>query len=346
MNIFILGINGFIGNELTDRILNTTDWRVCGIDIHQNKIESLLKHTNFTFKLGDINQEKNWVYQKISEADIIIPLAAIATPKSYVENPLGVYQSVFETNIWLIKECARLKKRLIFPSTSEVYGMCTDDEFKETESNCVLGPIEKERWIYSCSKQLLDRVIWAYGHKGLPFTLFRPFNWIGASQDSVDFQTAGNVRVLPQFIGNILRSEPIYLVGGGEQRRSFTDIEDGIDALMKIIENKDGKAHGKIFNIGNKTNNYAIREIADIIIQSLKHYPDFAKLAEQAQVKAVTEKEFYGNGYQDVQQRIPDVSEIEQCLGWSPKVTLEESINKIVAHHLNTVRQKRIAEPV
>jgi nucleoside-diphosphate-sugar epimerase len=109
---------------------------------------------------------------------VVLPLAAIATPSTYVSDPLKVFKLDFEANLDIVKLAVAYKTRLIFPSTSEVYGMCTDELFDEELSHLVLGPISKQRWIYSCSKQLLDRVIYAYGiHEGLNYTIFRPFNF-------------------------------------------------------------------------------------------------------------------------------------------------------------------------
>ena len=106
-----------------------------------------------------------------------MPLVAIATPKQYVEDPIGVFNLDFEMNLKIVKQCVKYHKRILFPSTSEVYGASPEPEFKEDETFLVLGPIQKERWIYSCCKQLLDRVIYAHGTRGnLDFTLFRPFN--------------------------------------------------------------------------------------------------------------------------------------------------------------------------
>lgn len=334
MKIFILGVNGFIGSHLAEAILETTAWEVIGLDVHQNKIDGLLGHEKFTFKRGDINHEKEWILEKITASDIVIPLAAIATPMNYVKTPLAVFHSVFETNMWIIKECARLKRRIIFPSTSEVYGKCEDSFFHEKNSSFVLGPINKERWIYSCSKQLLDRVIWAYGKEGLPFTIFRPFNWIGHSQDDIEITQKGGCRVVPQFLGNIFRAEPLLLVDGGEQRRSFTDIRDGIDALVSIIHNDGGKADGKIFNIGNQDNNVSIKEIAEMLVDTLKIHPEYSELAKKAKFKITSIEEYYGSGYQDVQQRVPDISEIRKALGWYPVITLRKSIEDIVNYYV------------
>ena len=150
----------------------------------------------------------------------------------------------------------------------------------------MLGPIDKQRWIYSCSKQLMDRVIWAYGSMGeLDFTLFRPFNWIGSGLDNIHTAKEGSSRVITQFFGHIVRGEPIKLVDGGAQKRAFTYIDDGIDALMRIIENKGGVATGQIYNIGNPANNFSVRELATMMLELAKAYPEYRDTA--AQVKLV-----------------------------------------------------------
>ena len=124
-------------------------------------------------------------------------------------DPLGVFTLDFEENLAIIRLCVKYGRRVVFPSTSEVYGMCPDEEFVEDESNAVLGPIHKQRWIYSCSKQLLDRVIWAYGEQGdLRFTLIRPFNWIGPKLDDINVAKEGSSRVVTQFIINLYRASP------------------------------------------------------------------------------------------------------------------------------------------
>ena len=189
----------------------------------------------------------------MKKCDVVLPLVAIATPATYVKEPLKVFGLDFEENLEVVRLCVKYNKRLIFPSTSEVYGMCPDEEFKEDESPLVVGPINKQRWIYSVSKQLLDRVIWAYGfQKGLRFTLFRPFNWIGPKLDdlAMEPEKEGSSRVVTQFISNLIQGEAIRLVDGGEQKRCFTYVDDGIDGLMRVIENKNDVCNGEIFNIG------------------------------------------------------------------------------------------------
>lgn len=342
MKIFILGVNGFIGNEIVKKILDSTNWYVTGIDIHEYRLGAQLANSRFSFKKGSVVSEKGWMEQQIISSDVVIPLAGIATPASYVKDPIGVFESVFEENLWIIKRCFEHKKRVIFPSTSEVYGMCPDVSFNEKQSHFVQGPIEKERWIYSCSKQLLDRLIWAYGKEGLPFTIFRPFNWIGCTQDSLEASRLGSARVIPQFIGQLFRYKPLKLVDGGEQKRSFTDIRDGINALMQIIENRNNCADGKIFNIGNPSNNFSIKELADTLIEALKKYPESYDMACKAKVISVTKEEHYGKGYQDVYQRVPDISEITRSLNWRPEIGFEQSVADIVAYYVDEMRSKSL----
>ena len=241
MKILILGVNGFIGNALTRRILKERDWEVYGMDLYSNKLDESLDHPRFHFLEGDIAINKEWIEYHIKKCDLVLPLAAIATPMTYVKQPLRVFELDFEENLRIVRQCVKYGTRIIFPSTSEVYGMSPDPEFSEDDSTLVLGPIHKQRWIYSCSKQLLDRVIWAYGQAGqLQFSMIRPFNWIGPKLDDLYAAKEGSSRVVTQFILNLLQREPIKLVDGGYQKRCFTYVEDGIDCLMRIIENEGG----------------------------------------------------------------------------------------------------------
>lgn len=190
--VLILGVNGFIGNHLSERLLRDDRYEVYGLDIGSDAIERLRSHPNFHYVEGDISIHSEWIEYHIKKCDVVLPLVAIATPIEYTRNPLRVFELDFEENLKLVRYCVKYNKRVIFPSTSEVYGMCQDQNFDEDTSNLVVGPINKQRWIYSVSKQLLDRVIWAYGAKGLNFTLFRPFNWMGPRLDRLDSARIGS----------------------------------------------------------------------------------------------------------------------------------------------------------
>jgi UDP-4-amino-4-deoxy-L-arabinose formyltransferase/UDP-glucuronic acid dehydrogenase (UDP-4-keto-hexauronic acid decarboxylating) len=156
-HVLILGVNGFIGNHLSERLLASGRYEVHGMDLGTNSIQHLIGQPDFHFTEGDISIMREWIEYHVRKCDVILPLVAIATPIEYVRNPLRVFELDFEENLRVVRYCAKYGKRLIFPSTSEVYGMCEDDEFDEQQSNFVLGPIHKQRWIYSCSKQMLDR---------------------------------------------------------------------------------------------------------------------------------------------------------------------------------------------
>lgn len=335
MRILILGANGFIGSHLSEAILTKTQWSISAMDMAQDKLETCLRHERFAFFLGDMTQQKEWVAQQVEWSDVVIPLVAIATPAVYVQNPLRVFELDFEANLEVIRHCVRLGKRVIFPSTSEVYGMCQDTAFDEESSCLVTGPIHKERWIYSTSKQLLDRVIYAYGkHQQLDYTLFRPFNWYGPRLDNIFNPKPGGSRVLTQFIGNILRGEEIVLVDGGSQQRCFAYIDDGIAALLKMIENKDQAACRQIFNVGNPTENISIRTLAETLVKMIKAYPRYAEAASKTRLVEVDAQVYYGAGYQDVALRVPSIRKAEQYLAWQPRVGLEEGLQKTLDFYL------------
>ena len=128
MKILILGINGFIGHHLSKRILETTDWEVHGMDMQSTRLDDIIDHKRFNFFEGDITINHEWIEYHVKKCDVVLPLVAIATPATYVQDPLAVFELDFEANLPIIRQCVKYKKRVIFPSTSEVYGMCTDSE--------------------------------------------------------------------------------------------------------------------------------------------------------------------------------------------------------------------------
>ncbi len=340
--ILILGVNGFIGHHLSQRIIETTDWEVYGMDMQTERVTDLLEHPRFHFFEGDITINKEWIEYHIRKCDTVLPLVAIATPATYVKHPLRVFELDFEANLPIVRSCVKYGRRILFPSTSEVYGMCDDPEFDAENSNLVLGPINKQRWIYSCSKQLMDRVIYAYGAEGkLDFTLFRPFNWIGAGLDSIYTPKEGSSRVITQFLGHIVRGENISLVDGGNQKRSFTYISDGIDALMKIIANPGGIANNKIYNIGNPKNIYSVKQLARMMLDLALTYPEYQPSARKVSIVKTTSAAYYGKGYQDVQNRVPKIKSTCDDLKWKPRVGMEAALNHIFDAYRTHVAEAR-----
>jgi nucleoside-diphosphate-sugar epimerase len=335
LKILILGVNGFIGSHLSETILKTTDWEVYGMDLQNDKLGDSIGDPRFHFVEGDITINKEWIEYHVRKCDVVLPLVAIATPAIYVSDPLRVFELDFEANLAIVRYCVRYNKRVVFPSTSEVYGMSPDEEFDEETSNLVLGPINKQRWIYSCSKQLLDRVIHAYGLKNqLRYTLFRPFNFIGPRLDNIMAANEGSSRVLTQFLGNILRGKDIQLVDGGAQKRCFIYIDDAIQALMKIIENKDGKADQRIFNIGFPEAELSVAELAEMMIDVVSEFPGYEDVRKRVNLVKIDSGAYYGKGYQDMLVRVPSIEAIKS-LGWAPSTDVRTAIRKTVEFYID-----------
>jgi len=325
--VLILGANGFIGNFLSERLLADGGYEVHGMDLNDTAIKRLESRKGFHFHEGDISIHREWIEYHIKKCDVVVPLVAIATPIEYTRNPLRVFELDFEENLRIVRYCAKYGKRLIFPSTSEVYGMCDDSEFDEDASRLILGPINKQRWIYSASKQLLDRVIWAYGKRdGLRFTLFRPFNWLGPRLDTLDAARIGSSRAITQLILNLVEGTPLLLIDGGRQRRCFTDVTEGVECLFRIIENRDGVCDGRIFNIGNPDNEASIEELAHLLVEKFEAHELRHFFPPLAGIRKVESKTYYGDGYQDVTHRRPSIRNAQRHLDWTPRIPLEVSV--------------------
>lgn len=336
--VLILGVNGFIGNHLTERLLKDDRYEIYGLDIGSDAIGRFMDCPRFHFVEGDISIHSEWIEYHIKKCDVVLPLVAIATPIEYTRNPLRVFELDFEENLKIVRDCVKYNKRIVFPSTSEVYGMCTDKDFDEDNSSLVVGPINRQRWIYSVSKQLLDRVIWAYGEKsGLKFTLFRPFNWMGPRLDNLNAARIGSSRAITQLILNLVEGSPIKLIEGGSQKRCFTDISDGIEALYRIIENEDNRCDGQIINIGNPDNEASIKELAEMLLDCFErhllrqHFPPFAGFRD------VESSDYYGKGYQDVEHRKPSIRNARRCLNWQPGIAMQQTVEETLDFFLRTV---------
>ncbi|RRW98872.1 bifunctional UDP-4-keto-pentose/UDP-xylose synthase, partial [Pandoraea apista] len=167
------------------------------------------------------------------------------------------------------------------------------------------------------------------------------FNWIGAGLDSIYTPKEGSSRVVTQFLGHIARGENISLVDGGNQKRAFTDIDDGIDALVRIIDNKNNVASGKIYNIGNPKNNFSVRELANMMLKLAAEYPEYAETAKKVQLVETSSGAYYGNGYQDVQNRVPKIENTMQELGWAPTTSMDDALRKIFEAYRGHVAEAR-----
>ncbi|OUO93291.1 bifunctional UDP-4-keto-pentose/UDP-xylose synthase [Cloacibacillus sp. An23] len=333
MRLFVTGINGFIGTHLLEAALASTDWEISGLDLSSSNLAPYEGNSRFSFRAGDIFKDDEILEAEIIKADAVLPLAGIAKPAYYIKRPVWTFELDFEQNLKIVRLCAKHGKRVIFPSTSEVYGM-SEGELREDESRLVVGPISKTRWIYSCSKQMMDRMIFAYGQEaGLSFSIFRPFNWIGPRLDTFRDAEERTARSVTQMLYDMARRRKITLVNGGAQRRSFTWVGDGVEGLMAVIRNEKGRAEGEIFNIGNPDNNYSMKQLAGMLIEEAKNFPVFREAAEAAELEVIPATDYYGANYDDMENRVPSVQKIERRLGWRPKTGMREMLRRTIAWH-------------
>jgi UDP-apiose/xylose synthase len=335
--ILITGCAGFIGSHLVERLLSTTDCRIIGIDTASTKIEELLTNDRLLFIQSDVYSCAQ-LDEYVRGSDVVISLAALCNPSMYNTIPINVIENNFSHPSALVKLCAEHGKRLIHFSTCEVYGRTiasysggsSEIPFTEDRSPYLLGPIGAQRWTYACAKQLLERLIYAYGEeRDLDYTIVRPFNFVGPRMDYIPgIDGEGVPRVVACFMEALLFGKPLKLVDGGIHRRVFTYIDDAIDAVMAILE-RPQQASRQVFNIGNPNNEVTIAELARRMAVC------YAALAQNhscrdIKFENVSSEEFYGRGYEDSDRRIPDISKARALLGWEPRIPLDLSLVRTI----------------
>ncbi|MBD3242543.1 MAG: bifunctional UDP-4-keto-pentose/UDP-xylose synthase [Chitinivibrionales bacterium] len=349
-SICILGCGGFIGSHLVDRLLAETEWSLYGIDKVSAKIDHALSHPRMHFVSADV-YDTPVVASYVRRCDIVVSLVALCNPALYNTIPVEVIETNFTHPVEVARLCAEHGKWLIHFSTSEVYGKTVDavagveggDDARrqllsEEGTPLILGPVSAQRWSYACAKQLAERMIYAYGfQKGLEYTIVRPFNFIGPRMDYIPgIDGEGIPRVLACFLDALMRGKPLQLVNGGRARRTFTYIDDAVDAVMAILRNRENAA-GRIFNVGNPSNEVTIAELAQMMIHTYGAlYPDSGVHS----VESVSGREFYGEGYDDSDRRMPDIRAAREQLGWQPRISLPSALRTTVEAYVEAYRER------
>lgn len=326
MRIALLGAGGFIGSHLAEHLIRQGEHDVVGVDIDLEKLEGI---TGPRFEVLKLDIADPIVEDVVVSSDVVVDLVAHANPSLYVEKPIEVFELNFLRNLDMINLCVRHRKRIVQYSTCEVYGRPSASAFSE-DSDLVLGPISKQRWIYACSKQLLERVIYAHGANGaLEYTVIRPFNFIGTRFDYlVPPHTRGGPRVFAHFMSALLSGGPMYLVNGGLQHRSFTHIEDANAAFQLVLDHPG--ARNEIFNVGNPANDISVRGLAQLMQEV---YEELTGKSPGCEVIEISGEEFYGEGYEDSDRVPPDVAKLTS-LGWSPQRGLRDTLREVMAEYL------------
>jgi len=311
----ITGGAGFIGSHLADALV-ARGYTVLAIDNLStgsiDNIAHLLSNPLFHFARASITDET--VLDRLaSQADVIVHLAAAVGVQLIVERPVHT----IETNIMgaeaVLKAALRYGCRTLIASTSEVYGKGIKVPFAE-DDDVLLGATSRNRWAYAASKMVDEFLGLAYQHEyGLEVVPFRLFNTVGPRQ------TGQYGMVVPRFVRQALRGEPITVYGDGTQSRCFCDVRDAVAAIVGLALHPE--APGQLYNIGNPEE-VSVRELAERVK---------ALTGSASPIVHVPYSEAYGPGFEDMQRRVPDTSRLQDLLGWQPTRTLNEILAAVLA---------------
>ena len=312
MRVLITGGGGFLGSHLGDGLL-AAGHEVMALDIAPDlKVRHNLGKAGFRYLKGSVF-DTDLLESLVAKADLVYHLAAVVGVEHYVEDPFHVLNVNVNGTQNVLKFAHRYDKRVVFASTSEVYGKSRDTPFREGGDR-LLGSTEIDRWCYSTSKAVGEHYCFAYGKLGLPVVIVRFFNAYGPRLDRIDVG-----RVITIFMGQLLRGEDLTVIGDGKQTRAFTYVDDAVLALVRAGTLPE--AVGRIFNIGTDRET-SILELAETMIR--------AHPGTGSKVKLVRQEDVYGDSYEDIPRRFPDITRMRTILGVEPQVPLEEGLRRTI----------------
>ncbi len=352
MRLVIVGCGGYIGSHLLDTLLVDDSIRIDGWDPQTDKISRHLSNPKVNIRRNPLAPEDMEEFSDaVRSADAVINLAAICNPSEYNVNPINVIRANFLEPVRIVDVCAEQRKWLIHFSTSEIYGRtiasCAGDadysnpafyELDEDSTPLIMGPIRNQRWSYATAKQLMERYVFGQ-HKeaGLPFTIIRPLNFFGPRMDFIPGRDGEGIpRVLACFMTALLDGQPMQLVDGGTARRTIVSIHDGIQAIVLMIRNRD-RAVNQIFNIGNRNNEVTMKELAELMREAYAACSGNPAYLSHPIVE-ISGLDFYGEGYEDCDRRMPKLDKAKELLGWEPKLSLKETLLETVTYYYEQYR--------
>ncbi|HVR63780.1 MAG TPA: NAD-dependent epimerase/dehydratase family protein [Polyangia bacterium] len=346
--IAVLGAGGFLGSHIVPALRAALGCEIDAVDVNLGKL-ALAPDDEGVRRVTARLDQPGLVDEITGRCGTVISLTALCNPALYSTRPLEVIDANYTELLPLVKACAARGNRLIHFSTCEVYGRrALDaagwpmDEMSEDRTGLFLGPVHRERWTYACAKQLLERVIWAHGRHGdLAFTIIRPFNVIGPRMDFLPgIDGEGVPRVLASFMNALLRGQPLPLVEEGRQRRTFISVHDFVEGVVRVVE-RPGVCRGEILNLGNPDNDVTIRELGEALARA---FAAFDPAAAPARFQSVPARALYGDGYDDTDERIPDLTKARRLLHFHPQTTLAAMLPEIVADYAARYRPLLQAE--
>lgn len=318
MNVLITGGAGFIGSHLAERLLARGE-DVTVIDDLSTGSEENIQHLKtvrgFKSYIDTITNHR-LMTELVDDADVVYHLAAAVGVRLIVESPTRAMETNIRGTEVVLELAARKKKRLLITSTSEVYGKRNHVPFRE-EDDLVLGPPDKGRWSYACSKLIDEFLAIAYWkEKGVPTVIARLFNVVGPRQ------TGRYGMVIPSLVKQALRGSEMTVYGDGSQRRCFAYVSDAVGALIALAENSE--ANGEVFNIGSDEET-TILALAQKIRQIA---------ASESRIVLVPYEKAYKDGFEDMMRRVPDLTKINRVIGYRPSMNLDQILLGTIKHHV------------
>ncbi len=316
MRILITGGAGFIGSHLSDYLLGQGHNVTVIDDLSTGSMDNIREakeNRRFQYFIDTIF-DKPLLAELIDDAEVVFHLAAAVGVLNIVESPVRTIETNVGGSELVLEVAAKKKKRVLIASTSEVYGKSTKFPFSE-EDDLVLGPTTKGRWSYACSKAIDEFLALAYHHeRKLPVTIVRLFNTVGPRQ------TGRYGMVLPNFVKQALCGEPLTVFGDGEQSRCFTHVGDIVKGLVQCIY--CDAAVGQVFNLGN-TEEVTINALAEKVILAT---------GSSSTIEYLSYAQAYGDGFEDMQRRFPDISKAREWFGYAPTQSLDDIIKSVIAY--------------
>ncbi len=314
MKVLITGGAGFIGSHLAERHLKRGDEVYIVDDLSTGSMENIehIKHLpSFHYHLDSITNQR-LAAELVDLCDVIYHLAAAVGVRLIVESPVRTIETNIRGTEVVLSHAAKKRKRVLLTSTSEVYGKRDRIPFRE-DDDLVMGPTDKGRWSYACSKAIDEFLAIAYWkEKKVPTVIARLFNTVGPRQ------TGRYGMVIPNFVQQALRGEDITVFGDGAQSRCFTHVSDVVEALMKLIEHQE--AVGEVYNIGGDD------EVT--ILQLAERIKDLT--GSDSRIVFLPYDQAYEEGFEDMMKRVPDLSKIRNLIGYQPKFNLDEVLMSVI----------------
>lgn len=316
MRFLITGGAGFIGSHLSDRLIKHGHSVHVLDDLSTGAIENIrhLKlHPSFAYTIGSA-EDHAVVAELVDEADVVVHLAAAVGVTLVVDSPVRAIETNVHATEVVLKHANKKKKPVLVASTSEVYGKSRALPFKE-DGDMQMGATDKGRWAYACSKAIDEFLAMAYWReRGLPTVVVRLFNTVGPRQ------TGSYGMVVPRLVDQALADEPLTVYGDGNQTRCFCHVADVVEALFGLMTSES--AYGNVFNVG-ATNEISILDLAKRIIGLTESH---------SEISMIPYGEAYGEGFEDMYRRVPDITKVKALLGWTPTRALDDIIEDVVAH--------------